>query len=344
MADLTNSPYSTHPTGWFMVGWSWDLAPGEVRPMKIFDTEIVLYRTEEGDAHVVDAYCPHLGAHMGHGGCVVGENLQCPWHGWQWSPEGRNVHIPFADNIREDGRVRQWEIREHHHIIHVWHDALGRDPFWEWPGIPEFEDREGFYQPDEHPVAATSYGVLPVTPYIYIENAADVFHFPFVHGATEPVEIQRWEEISEHYLQVTFKLLFGGNKPSTWLTPDGPTYGTIENDIWGLGLGVPRFEFAGLTTAQLVSVTPVDDETSLAWSTVASTREPDHPDEPGGRSLMMMEAQAQQLRQDFDIWENLRYTDEPLWSGADERLYVRLRKWRDRFYPADAPEPAGTAD
>ena len=336
MADLTKAPYTTHPTGWFMVSWSWDLAPGDVKPMRIFSTEVVLYRTASGEAHVVDAYCPHLGAHMGHGGCVKGENLQCPWHGWQWAPDGSNAVIPFVDFTRENVTVRQWHVREHHHVIHVWHDALGRDPWWEWPGVPEFEDPEGFYQPNEHPAAATAYGIINVTPFIYIENAADATHFPFVHGASEPVKIDTWEEVDDHYLKVTFKLLFGGGKASTRLTPEGPSYGLIDNDVYGLGLGTARLILNNSITAQLVSLTPVDETTSYLWSTIAATREPGHPDGPSPRTAMLLEVQTQQLRNDFHIWQNVRYNDRPNYAGVEERLYPRLRRWRDRFYPADA--------
>lgn len=334
MADLTNAPYTTHPTGWFMVAWTWDLAPGDVKPMRIFDTEVVLYRTESGEAHVVDAYCPHLGAHLGHGGCVRGDALQCPWHGWQWGPDGANVHIPNVDFVR-DASVRQWPVREHHHVIHVWHDALGRDPFWEWPGVPEFADPAGFYQPHEHPAGATAYGIHTVTPFIHIENAADATHFPFVHGASEPVDIDVWEEVNEHYLRVSFRLLFGGGKASTRLTPDGPVHGQIENDVYGLGLGTARLILGPNVTAQLVAVTPVDRESCYLWSTIATTRDPGYPDTPSPAAELIMQAQVQQLANDFRIWEHLRYSDRPLFVGVEERLYPRLRRWRDRFYPAD---------
>jgi|SRR5580698_2787371 3-ketosteroid 9alpha-monooxygenase subunit A len=344
MADLSRAPYTTHPTGWFMVAWSWDLAPGEVKPMHIFSTEVVLYRTQTGEAHVVDAYCGHLGAHMGHGGCVVGENLQCPWHGWKWNTEGRNVEIANVDRVRNDVTVHQWHVREHHHVIHVWHDALGRDPFWDWPGVPEFANPDGFYQPLEHPSAATAYGVHTVTPYIHIENAADAMHFPFVHGASKPVDIDEWEEIEEHYLRVNFSILFGEGKASTRLTPDGPMQGIIQNDVYGLGLGTARLILGRMVVAQLVSVTPVDMETCLLWSTIACTRDPDHPNEPTDMVDRMIEVQTQQLRNDFHIWEHLRYSDRPKYAGVEERFYPRLRRWRDRFYPADGVDSVGEDD
>ena len=37
---------------------------------------------------VVHAFCPHMGAHLGMGGMVVGNLLQCPFHGWSFDASG----------------------------------------------------------------------------------------------------------------------------------------------------------------------------------------------------------------------------------------------------------------
>ena len=335
MSDLSESPYTTHPTGWFMVAYSRDLKPGDVKPMKIFGKEVVLYRTASGQAHLIDAYCPHLGAHIGYDGCVVGENIQCPWHGWQYGPDGVNCHIANTDLVRPDAKLRKWHLRESHHVIITWYDALDRAPSWEWPGIPEFADAEGFYQPHEHATSAHAYGVVPTTPYVYIENSADAMHFPFVHGAARPVLIDEWREVSEHYLKVRFKLTFGEGKQTTRMTPDGPVEGFIDNDVYGLGLGTVNIDLGPLRVVQLVSMTPFDDSTSWLWSTIAATRDPASPHEPQGPTRMLMEVQVQQLRRDFTIWSHLRYTSKPKLAGVEGKLYPRLRRWRDRFYPCD---------
>ena len=49
----------------------------------------------------MDAYCEHLGAHLGYGGTVVEERIRCPFHGWEWNDKGRNVRIPY-EGIRYD--------------------------------------------------------------------------------------------------------------------------------------------------------------------------------------------------------------------------------------------------
>jgi phenylpropionate dioxygenase-like ring-hydroxylating dioxygenase large terminal subunit len=53
---------------------------GEVLTRQFMDREIVMYRTKSGLARAIEAYCPHLGAHLGHGGKVLGDELHCPFH------------------------------------------------------------------------------------------------------------------------------------------------------------------------------------------------------------------------------------------------------------------------
>ncbi len=63
-------PYTWRPTGWFQIGWSGDFPTDRTVPLRYFGEDLVAYRGEEGELHVLDAHCPHLGAHIGHGGKV----------------------------------------------------------------------------------------------------------------------------------------------------------------------------------------------------------------------------------------------------------------------------------
>ena len=67
---MKRSPFPV-PYGWFQVGWATDVAIGETKPLRYFGKHLVLWRDEDGGVHVQDAFCPHLGAHLGHGGKVA---------------------------------------------------------------------------------------------------------------------------------------------------------------------------------------------------------------------------------------------------------------------------------
>src|SRR6478752_10186328 len=86
------------PNGWFIVARADELKPGEVMPLYAFARNLVAFRTESGAPRVMDAHCPHLGAHLGVGGRVRGETIQCPFHGWRFQGEdGTCVEVPYDE-------------------------------------------------------------------------------------------------------------------------------------------------------------------------------------------------------------------------------------------------------
>mgnify|MGYP000128355480 CR=1 FL=1 len=62
---MAKPPLSMKPTGWFQVAWSDDLPAGTAKPLQYFGRHMVAWRDDAGEAHVWDAFCPHMGAHLG---------------------------------------------------------------------------------------------------------------------------------------------------------------------------------------------------------------------------------------------------------------------------------------
>ena len=58
-------PFPPYPTGWYLVAQSAEVGVGDVKPVQYFGRELVLFRTESGRAVLLDAHCPHMGAHLG---------------------------------------------------------------------------------------------------------------------------------------------------------------------------------------------------------------------------------------------------------------------------------------
>jgi phenylpropionate dioxygenase-like ring-hydroxylating dioxygenase large terminal subunit len=124
------------PDGWFPAP-SDEFALGAVLRARYFG--VTDLRTE-GGAVVLDAL-PHLGAHLGVGGKVVGETIQCPFHGWQYGADGACVKIPYAAQTPSGVRARSWPVVERNGAVLVWHDAEGRAPRFEIPAFPEWQAR-----------------------------------------------------------------------------------------------------------------------------------------------------------------------------------------------------------
>jgi phenylpropionate dioxygenase-like ring-hydroxylating dioxygenase large terminal subunit len=329
-------PYDVFPTGWYQIGFSAELNPGDVRPVKYFDQELVLFRAEDGQPSLLDAYCPHLGAHLGYGGKIKDGCLECPFHGWLWRPDGSLARIPYAPGETRRVGIAAWPVREVGGLIITWYDSFGRDPWWEWPGIPEFSDEQRYYP--IYPHGADHIGVRKIIPQSPVENTPDYHHFMWVHGAGQSGEPLLWKE-DGHFLHTRVGFVFGHGKASTWMTPDGPVTGEIETEAWGLGLSNARFVLGDFITSQLTAATPVDREHSQLFDTITTNREPGSADpEPTGVAKRMLDFQKGQIRNDFAIWENQRYVEHPPFAGGEEDHYARFRRWSRQFY-TDEPYP-----
>ena len=104
---MTRFPFGL-PDGWFPVAYADEIAPGEVQPLRYFDRELVLFRTQAGHVAVLDAFCPHLGAHLGVGGRVTGEHLACPFHGWSFDVTGACVALPGGAAVPRGAVTPAW--------------------------------------------------------------------------------------------------------------------------------------------------------------------------------------------------------------------------------------------
>ena len=126
MSSTTRDVTLPIPNGWFAVAFSKELVDGEVKRVRYFGEELVLFRTRSGRAAVLDAYCPHLGAHLAEGGRVVGESVRCPFHGWQWDADGNCAAIPYCKRIPPTAKTRAWPVIERKYLDMF--ERLKREP------------------------------------------------------------------------------------------------------------------------------------------------------------------------------------------------------------------------
>ena len=129
-------PFSI-PNGWFQIAYSDELEPGGVLPLHYFGQDLVLFRAEGGEVALLDAFCPHLGAHLGHGGVVDGDRIRCPFHAWEFDTRGACRNVPYARKVPPKAKVAPWNCAERNQIIWAWHHVEGVAPTWEIPDVPE---------------------------------------------------------------------------------------------------------------------------------------------------------------------------------------------------------------
>jgi 3-ketosteroid 9alpha-monooxygenase subunit A len=309
-------------TGWFQVGWSGQLPPGECLPLRYFGTELVAWRGESGRFLVADAYCPHLGAHLGYGGVVTGECIRCPMHGWEWDESGGNESIPYR-SVPDARRLRLWDARDVGGILYIWHDAAGRPPLFEPPDVFEvFADgltSEDFYF--GYPIGATKIEAAPVHPQFLIEDRVDRDHFIGVHHSPRPdLDPIRYEEFR---MASDLRLAAGA----------------CGVDSYNYGLSITCFRYWGADDERsVVCATPVDDEVCDVFHTVWISKDFDG-DATDAQDPARFQTVKEHFHNDLRVMSHLRYTElvEPI--EPNELNLARLREWTRRFYPCGDTAP-----
>lgn len=314
------------PDGWFPVAYSDELEPGTVRRATYFARELVLFRTESGQAAVLDAYCPHLGAHLGVGGRVVGETIQCPFHGWQYSAEGDCVKIPYSSQIPSRVCVRSWPVVERNGAVLVWHDTEGRAPRFEIPSFPEWQAADWTASYERYAWRVRTH------PQEVMENAIDWPHFERVHAMTAP------EERSEKFKGALFEWTIGASKLVRTLDNTRDNF-LIHSQNWGLGYAWLRY--CGMfKTVVFTGLTPIDHETTEIRFGIIGKRDGRSDEQTRAGLKAYMDDQARAIEQDFTIWENKIFQPAPPLCEGDGPVGA-FRKWTRQFYSGgEAPKPA----
>jgi len=324
-----------YASGWYQVGWSGEFVAGaDAVPMKYFEMELVCYRTEGGALRLSDAFCLHLGAHMGFGGTVEGDCLVCPFHGWKWDAEGKNVDIPYSDPDRMKLRIGQREVREVDGLVLMWYGVDGEPPTWEpFPMLPEECDADAEYWP-VWPHAGKCWTGMKFPPQVASENSGDAAHFHYVHGAAGVPVVEAWES-DKHWFRTSYEASFGGHRPTTWATPHGPVAGRITTTCYGMGLAAGKIESFD-TVYTLASTTPIDRNTSDHRATVWVPRKRgDGSDMDETLRDRWAKQQISQHEADFPVWENMTYIARPAFAATEVKSFHALRRWIEDQYRSE---------
>ena len=300
------------PYGWFHVCYSDELPNGAVLAFRFFGREVVLFRTAQGRAHLVDAFCPHLGAHLGHGGRVVGESLVCPFHGWHFDGEGVCVDIPYArSGSKLVGRrcLQTWEVCEANRSIFAWYHPGSARPHFEVVRLPELTHSDEQWTP-----LLRRRWVVRCHIQEAHENIADRAHFACVHGL-------------EPSLQYSFeghrsRIVMDSAPPGVSLPTRIVTERNGPGQSWAHYEGFPRF-------LVLDTVTPIDDE-RVAFNVAVTFH---------GLGAERMRAVHEkvlgdicaQVERDIPIFEHKIYRSKPLYCEQDGPI-AEFRKWYGQFY------------
>ncbi|MEZ5504410.1 MAG: Rieske 2Fe-2S domain-containing protein [Halioglobus sp.] len=341
---MTNSKYAylepgRYARGWHVVLFSQELQVGEVKPLRYFDQDLVAFRGQSGQVAILDAHCPHLGAHLASGGGrVLGDNIACPFHGWTFDSRGQCVAIPYAKAIPERAvhALKGWPVLERNGFIALWFAQHGEAPEDYLPEIPEWGPQGWgdwvFYR-----------SRIRARPCDIIENIVDIAHFPHVHGGA----VQSWENrFGER--SVTQLSSVKRDPTANMVIPPGVGFDLEaarseageEADAWGDATyhGPSIMYYYTESTSPAVSFRswwvnchiPVSSqEVDLCSAVILSSLT----DEPLATEFAQLYPEMAHIAfgQDVEIWKDKVYREDPILCDGDGPI-SKLRRWYEQFY------------
>jgi phenylpropionate dioxygenase-like ring-hydroxylating dioxygenase large terminal subunit len=322
-------PFTAYPEGWFFVCHASELARGRLFWRQFHGEEIVAYRDQQGEVRVFDAYCPHLGAHLGKTGRLDAGMLKCQFHGFRFDSQGRCVRTGAGEPSRGLS-LHSWRACESNGFVFAYQAGTHAVPTWSIPRL----DTTGYNRLALRTLRVRSH------PQEMAENSVDMAHFAQVHGfrELEVIEAMQWKGphlTCAYRMRVPFRLL--------------DTCGLAVRlefrlQKWGLGYSLAEICWPelGLSARQFVFPTPLDGE-SVELNLALCVRRLDSASARSSRALsglitgtaraLLMSAFQSELQKDMVFWESKRYLARPAIDLSDGPI-GEFRRFCRQFYPA----------
>ena len=319
-------PLHPFPDGWYVLELSSALENQQLIEKTWMGREIVVWRDREGAVCVADAFCPHLGSHLGPsvGGMVLDGNLVCPFHGFQYDVTGKCVAARDAPPPRS-ARLKLYEVAEVNGFIFAYWDNAGRLPEWQLPDVC----------PDGWEGRVAKRLRLKAHPQTTTENSVDLCHLAHVHGYRDLKQLSP-TEIDGPFLSSSYEfrkgiLTRGLQRLEMWTA--------IDVGVWGLGISTVEVHGRepSLEVRLWIMATPVDGDHIDYWLAV----------DPKGASnwlrilpqfirhkiipKVLLNDLVLEVGRDAEIWSRQRYQPRPVLSRADGDLF-RFRRYCEQFY------------
>jgi nitrite reductase/ring-hydroxylating ferredoxin subunit len=327
-----------YPSGWYALAFAPQVARERLLRRTAFGRELVLWRTRSGRVAVMDAYCPHLGAHLGHAGAVHGEHLRCAFHGFCFDAGGRCVATGYGSKPPPTAVLASWPVREVNGMVLVFHGAASTAPPWEVPAL----EQRGWSPPVHRRFELVAH------PQETTENSVDLGHFAHVHGY-DGVRMLRDVITDGPYLSTAYAsqrpLPLLGRRVRTRFDFE------FETHIHGLGYSQVDVRVRGVDIRARLWVLPTPIDGRRLCLHLAASGDGNGDDVHRllrwiprrlraaaiGRGLLL--GLVADARQDFAIWQHKRYVHPPALAQGDGPI-GRYRSWAAQFY-TDQPSAVG---
>ncbi|KAL7616855.1 hypothetical protein Lser_V15G00295 [Lactuca serriola] len=155
---------------WYPVAFSKDLKEDTLMPIDCFEEPWVLFRGKDGKPGCIKNTCAHRACPLDLGTVNEGR-VQCPYHGWEYSADGKCEKMPSTKFVNV--KIKSLECFEKEGMIWIW---PGDEP--SEPTVPSLLPPQGFQ------IHAEIVMELPVEHGLLLDNLLDLAHAPFTHTST----------------------------------------------------------------------------------------------------------------------------------------------------------------
>jgi phenylpropionate dioxygenase-like ring-hydroxylating dioxygenase large terminal subunit len=179
---------------WYVAAWEDEILPDKLFHRTLLSEPVLFYRTPADEIVALSDRCPHRFAPL-HLGRLVGDVVQCGYHGLCFGPTGACVKSPHGDGkIPRGARVRRFIVARKHKAVWIWpgEDGLANEDL-----IPDYSFLS---QPNPNSVF-TGYLPTACNYQLATDNIMDLSHADYLHvgsldtqGAIARTKAKVWEQ------------------------------------------------------------------------------------------------------------------------------------------------------
>ncbi|HEY5208442.1 MAG TPA: aromatic ring-hydroxylating dioxygenase subunit alpha [Stellaceae bacterium] len=156
---------------WYVAAFSEELTTAPLG-RKICGEPLVLFRRADGTVAALEDRCSHRRYPLSLGR-IVGNELQCGYHGARFDGAGRCIAIPGQDSIPNSFNLRAYAVREQDGVVFLWpgdpaRAAADATPDWRRNAAPDWATVRGLHR-------------MPANYQLVLDNLLDLTHVAFVH-------------------------------------------------------------------------------------------------------------------------------------------------------------------
>jgi len=161
---------------WYVAAWNHEVEAGALFQRVLLKEPVLMFRDEDGKIQAISNRCPHRFAPL-HKGKLVGNAVQCPYHGLEFNGQGRCTRNPHGDGaIPKAAQVRTYPVVEKHSLIWIW---MGEVEKANESLIPDFSSMD-----PEHFYVGKRYLQVEANYVLETDNIMDLSHIQYVHPGT----------------------------------------------------------------------------------------------------------------------------------------------------------------